>query len=657
MSGYKNFSPRGGKNRGTMRYRPKELQASDPQMTERQKNRFGCRIQRPDQLLAMVMNDDVRCDQFDLEDWEAIEQAAESRQFFEENIQLKAENAALKAEIEALKAENAALKSQQSNPPAPQSLKGTGYRDAVSISPATIQKMKIANFSRRVSLFFILLDAFNSKLDDYEAEIEGCGSILRKIFELVTSISGDIPENTLTIPDLDFKFYGSKSDFEAFAKKVSEWIGQNELNIPGTHFIIGKMYRFTAKKTMLNGQIVEYEKFTLEVIDSSTKEIFMIDIMNMDGSTVFPCDFSVNALAVSPKRGIHAKDPLHRKGKFNFLGVIRDIFSRTTTCMTKCPWKFEKQSLNFLVRQIKMIEAGYEMQGAPVLTTATCLVMCDDALCVSLTGCRCKDTKGVPIPVQISIYTTISISQQGKRCPNCRDVLKEFVCSAVESRQSMCEPKKLPSKAKFEWLVDRAEEMSKGYSFTGFEKYSEGSKDAMRVLADFSRRNEEAEEDAQMRAVSGSAAPVPAPQMRAAGGAAEPVLAPQMRAEAEDFDHHQIEREIVRDFLQDLFRLRLAEQAQARADAEQDRIDALIFGGEPVPAPQMRAAAEAQARAIQMRAAAQVPAPPMRAGGGAAAPVPAPPMRAGGGAAAPLRRRQYDSDSDGEYGYIRRYGS
>jgi hypothetical protein len=588
MSGYKNEPQRGGKNRGTMRYRPKELQASDPQMTERQKSQFGCRIQRPDQLLAMVMNDDVRCDQFDLEDWEAIEQAAESRRIFEENLKLKAENAALKAEIEALKAENAALKSQQSNPPAPQSLKGTGYRDAVSISPATIQKMKIANFSRRVSLFFILLDAFNRKLDDDEAEIEGCGSVLRKIFELVTSISGDISENTLTIPDLDFKFYGSKSDFEAFAKKVSEWIGENELNIPGTHFIIGKMYRFTAKKTMPNGQIVEYEKFTLEVIDSSTKEMFMIDIMNMDGSTVFPCDFSVNALAVSPKRGIHAKDPLHRKGKFNFLGVIRDIFSRTTTCMTKGPWKFEKQSLNFLVRQIKMIEAGYEMQGAPVLTTATCPVMCDDALCVSLTGCRCKNTKGDTMPVQISIYTAISISK-GKRCPNCRDILKEFVCSAVESRQSMREPKKLPSKAKFEWLVDRAEEMSQGYSFSGFDKMSEGSKDAMRVLSDFSRRNEEAEEDAQMRAVSGAAAPALAPQMRAAGGAAAPVRAPQMRA----------------------------------------------AGGAAAPAL----------------------APQMRAAGGAAAPVRAPQMRAAGGAAAPVRRRQYDSDSDGEYAYIRRYGS
>jgi hypothetical protein len=597
MSGYKNL-PR-EKNRGTMRYRPNGLRASDPQMSDRQKSDFGCRVQRPDQLLAMVMNDDVRCDQFDPEDWIEIEQAAESRRFFEENIQLNAENAALKAEIAALKAENAALKSQQSNPPAPQILEKSPYKDAVSISSATTQLRKIANFSRRVSLFFILLDAFNRKLDDDEAEIEGCGSVLRKIFELVTNISADISENTLTIPDLDFKFYGSKSDFEAFAKKVSEWVGENGLNIPGTHFIIGRMYRFTAKKMMSNGQIVEYEKFTLEVIDSSTKEIFMIDIMNMDGSTVFPCDFSVNSLAVSPKRGIYAKDPLHRKGKFNFLGVIRDIFSRTTTCMTKSSWKFEKPSLIFLVRQIKMLEAGYEMQGAPVLEISRCPVMCDDALCVSLTGCRCKNTKGDTMPVQMSICATIGIYEQ-KRCPNCRDVLKEFVCSAVELRQSMREPKELPSKAKFELLVERAEEMSQGYSFSGFEKMSEGSKDAMRILSDFSRKIEEAEKDSQMRAGGGAAAPVHAPPMRAGGAAAAPVPAPPMRA----------------------------------------------GGGAaaPVHAPQMRAGGGA---------AAPVHAPQMRA----AAPVHAPPMRAGGGAAAPLRRRQYDSDSDGEYGYIRRNGS
>jgi hypothetical protein len=132
----------------------------------------------------------------------------------------------------------------------------------------------------------------------------------------------------------------------------------------------------------------------------------------------------------------------------------------------------------------------------------------------------------------------------------------------------------------------------------------------MIVLSDFSRRNEEAEEDAQMRAVSGAAAPVPAPQMRAAGGAAEPVFA-HIIAEAQA-EAYAVER--------------------IRAAAEAQAIERRI-----------RAAAEAQARAIQMRAAAQVPAPPMRAGGGAAAP--------------PRRRRQYDSDSDGGYGYIRRYGS
>jgi hypothetical protein len=536
MSRFKNGPKRGGKNRGTVRYctRLDSLRASDQRMSLHEENDFWSEVQKPSQLLAMAQAGEIRYDQLDPEDWVRIEDALHNRRIFERSLEVEAENKALKAKIADLEAENAALKSlksQQSSPPAPQILEKTGYRDAVAISPATIQERMLANFSRRVRLFFILLDAFNSKLDDDEAEIEGCGSVLRKIFELVTNISENISENTLTIPDLDFKFYGSKSDFETFAKKVSEWIIENGLNIPGTHFIIGKMYRFTAKKTMPNGQIVEYEKFTLEVIDSSTKEIFMIDIMNMDGSTVFPCDFSVNSLAVSPKRGVYAKDPLHRKGKFNFLGVIRNIFSRTTTCMTKGPWKFEKQSLIFLMREIKMVEAGYQMQGAPILTPATCLVTCEDTICVSLTGCRCKNTKGVQIPVMMSIYAAIGIYDREKRCPNCRDILKEFVCSAVESIQSMCEPKKLTSKAEFELLVERAERMCQGYSFSGLAYLSEESKDSLRTLSDFSRKNREQENYDQMRAGGGAAAaPVPAPPMRAGGAAAAPVPAPPMRA-------------------------------------------------------------------------------------------------------------------------------
>ena len=160
MSGYKNLPPRGGKNRGTMRYRPKGFRASDPPMTDRQRSDFGCRVQRPDQLWAMVMNDDVRCDQLDVEDWIEIEQAAESRRFFEENIQLKTENAALKAENEALKAELAQLKQQQQKPsPVPSGIdQKTPYKDALTISQATIQLRKFGNFFRRVRLFFLFLD-------------------------------------------------------------------------------------------------------------------------------------------------------------------------------------------------------------------------------------------------------------------------------------------------------------------------------------------------------------------------------------------------------------------------------------------------------------------------------------------------------------------
>jgi hypothetical protein len=277
----------------------------------------------------------------------------------------------------------------------------------------------------------------------------------------------------------------------------------------------------------------------IDVIDSSTKEIFMIDIMNMDGSTVFPNDFSVNSLTVSPTRGIYAKDPLHRKGKFNFLGVIHNIASRKTTCMTKSSWKFDAFSLNFLVREIKL-HSGYEMQGAPILEISTCPITLDDnALCVSLTGCRCKKTTGEPIPYRISISAAISLYQSGKRCPNCRGNLNEFICSVVKSRQTMSDmPKKLMSQDDFEYYVSSTERISENYSFSGFKNISERSNEALSRLAEFSRplmSNEERESDIQMRAGGDSAQSAAlASSMRASGGSAQSAaLASSIRASGE----------------------------------------------------------------------------------------------------------------------------
>jgi hypothetical protein len=238
----------------------------------------------------------------------------------------------------------------------------------------------------------------------------------------------------------------------------------------------------------------------------------MIDIMNIDGSIVFPCDFTVNSLVVSQTRGIYSKDPLHRKGKFNFIDFILDIISKTTTCMTRSSWKFDESSLNFLTRGIKMHEAGYEMHDAPILTIATCPITCDNAICVSLTGCRCKNSKGVSIPLSISIYAAIGILRE-KRCPKCRDFLKEFVFSTVKPRQTMQEPNELPSKLEFDCLVKRAEAMSQEYLVSGLHLLSEESKEALKGLSDFSRKYDNQEErDVLMRVGGGAAAPVRRPQ-------------------------------------------------------------------------------------------------------------------------------------------------
>ena len=579
-----NKKPRSGRNCGTIRYRPKGLRASDQPMSEREEERYGLYAQAPIQKL-------VEESFMGWEDLRAIELARESRQHLKRCWKLEEEIVALKAETQCLRAELEMLRMQNSTQ-SPVIVQETKYRDATLITHETIEKRKMSDFFRRFRLFFILLGFLNQiikyrcKFDNDDVEVEGCGSVLRKIFELVTCISTNISEKILKIPDLDFKFYGSKEQFEKFANKVSEWICENRFNIPGTHFIVGEMRHFTAKKPMPNGSIAEYEKFMIKVIDSSTKETFMIDIMNIDGSIVFPCDFTVNSLVVSQTRGIYSKDPLHRKGKFNFIDFILDIISKTTTCMTRSSWKFDEFSLNFLTRGIKMHEAGYEIHGAPQLTLAICPVMCDDALCVSLTGCGCKNSKGVSIPLSISIYAAIGIFRE-KRCPKCRGVLKEFVCSTVKPRQSMQEPNELPSKLEYECLVKRTKTMSQEYSVSGLNLLSKESEEALTVLLDFSRKSEEQESDVSVRAGGGAAAPVRRPQ----------------------YDNDS-------------------------ASDEEDN-DFLIRAGGGVAAAQAHARARAP---LQMRAAAPIPAPlQMRAGGG--------------GAAAPVRRHLYDSDSDGEYNH------
>jgi len=647
MLGFKNGPQRGGKNRRTVRYCPPRLyghRASDERMSHQEEDSFWKEVQRPDQLLAMYKNGDLRYEQLDPEDWVRIEDAKHNRRIFEKSLEVDAENKALRAENEALKAELAQLKQKQENsspvPSGAVQIQKTEYKDAVGISQANIQLRKFGNFFRRVRLFFFLLDNFNQIIkhlckfedcEDGDVEIEGAGSVLRKIFEMVMSTSAaEISENTLTIPDLDYKFYGSKAEFDEFAAKVSLWIMTNKLNIPGTHFIIGVMRRFTARKPMSNHGIAEYEKFTIQVIDSATKEVFMVDITLFDGSTVFPCDFTVNSFAVSPTQGIFVKDPnpIHRNAKSDFLAVLRDVSSRTTSCMTRrSEWDYGVFSLNFLLRGFKIHHAGYQMLGSPILEVSECPIMSEESLCVKLIGCNCskqkdKDGNPIPLPVALSISSAIGIFDNNKHCPSCRGTLTKFFCVPEKSKQDlkdplgfsrflMSDPQQKVSKSELDSLMERVDGISNWYKYTATKNLSPQSEDGLKSLAQFSRRFRSSEERdeieralaSQMRFGSGDGAPVLASQMRAGGGDGAPVLASQMRA----------------------------------------------GGGAlaPVLASQMRAGGGDGAPVLASQ---------MRAGGGALAPVLASQMRAGGGALAPVHRHNYESDEDD---YIRRghYGS
>jgi hypothetical protein len=550
MFGNSKNLPRGGKrNGGTFRYRPKGLQASDPPISERELNSYGLYVQKPHQIIADQMNGGL--DYLDWEDLRAIDLARESRQHFEMSLKLEKENEDLKAENQRLRDELELLKHQQSNPPSSGRKSAFIDVDVITQIPATKRLRMMHDFFRKTRLFFILLDTFNQilkhrcNIDD--SEVEGGGSVLRKIFELVTSTGADIHENSLTIPDLDFKVHCSKEQFDEFANKVGEWAFENKLNFPNTHFIIGEMRKFTSKKPMPNGQMVEYDKFTIQIIDLSIKEKFMVDIMNLDGSIVLPCDWTPNSIVFSPTHGIYTKDPLKPHATSDFLGVIRDIMNRSARCMTtveKGIWKFDSyNSVLFLFRGIKMKNAGYTMYGGPIIEYDTCpIILEDDAACVRLTGCNCKSRDGKSIPYTISISACVDL-YDSKRCPNCRGIFKNFQCSDPFPKEKSRDPfslaiqtKEKPSESEVLALRESVSKMSENYSFSF--KFSDSLTNALQKLSLFSRRiyGDEVDQGFDHAIMQENAIVSPAPvsrsvsQMRSGGGAASPVPESQIRS-------------------------------------------------------------------------------------------------------------------------------
>jgi len=383
---------------------------------------------------------DIPEDEFDLLDWEtqrALTWFNEGQEYFQLYEKEMEKNKALEAENQRLREEIAMLNFLPFN--------------AITQSPATKKLRMIESFFRRTRLFFILLDLFNQiikhrcKIDD--GEVEGCGSVLRKIFELVTSTGTDIRESTLTIPDLDFKVYCSKKEFEHFSNKVGEWaFDEQKLHIPGTHFIIGEMRKFTSKKPTTNGGVgIVYNKFTMQIFDSSDsqKEVFMIDIMNIDGSNVFQCDFLPNSLVASPKQGIFSRDPLRPHAPFDFSRIIRDIMHRNASCMTikdEGLWKYDVESMLFLSRQLKMENAGYTMHGGPIMKIEKCPILYDVALGVSLFCSNCKRSTGESIGIFLSISASVDLFVR-KQCPMCREGnFNFFECSESFPKKKISDP-------------------------------------------------------------------------------------------------------------------------------------------------------------------------------------------------------------------------
>jgi hypothetical protein len=183
----------------------------------------------------------------------------------------------------------------------------------------------------------------------------------------------------------------------------------------------------------------------MQIFDSndSDNEVFMIDIMNIDGSNVFQCDFLPNSLVASPTQGIFSRDPLRPHAPSDFSRIIRDIMHRNASCMTikeEGLWKYDIESMIFLSRQLKMENAGYTMHGAPIMKIDKCPILYDVAMGVSLFCSNCKRSTGESVGIFISISASVDLFAR-KQCPMCREGhFKFFECSESFLKKKISDP-------------------------------------------------------------------------------------------------------------------------------------------------------------------------------------------------------------------------
>ena len=276
----------------------------------------------------------------------------------------------------------------------------------------------LTRFFRAYMTLLVLFNTICKEVFKNKVEVEGYGSSLMKMFEIITNY--EFCSKKSVFGDFDIKIKGKPKRFDEFFKVFKNYCVNSGGIIAGSHLVIINLKEpHVLRKRGVSGSC-EFRIFSFDIVDISKVPIqaVKVDIVFDDGTTVWCGDLCVKTLVIS-KSGISSVNPATKKINC-FFSYMWNLMNRQTKATWNDPHELTPYNIQMLLRVLKFQDTGYKLHKVPQIEMVFCSISQDNTKSVSLTGCKCSK----PVSIGISVFPDFT---KNNKCIFCKGPLTQFV--------------------------------------------------------------------------------------------------------------------------------------------------------------------------------------------------------------------------------------
>ena len=276
----------------------------------------------------------------------------------------------------------------------------------------------LTRFFRAYMTLLILFNTICNEVFKNKVKVEGYGSSLMKMFEIITNYEFCSKESVFG--DFDIKIKGKPKRFDDFFKFFKNYCVNSGSIIPGSHLVILNLREPSVLRKRSASGSTEFCIFSFDIADISKSPIqaVKVDVVFDNGTTVWCGDLCSKTLVVS-NSGISSVNSSTKETNC-FFSYMWNLMTRQTKATWRNPHELTPLNIQMLLRVLKFKNTCYKLHKVPQIEKDFCPISQDVTESVNLTGCKCSK----PVPIGISVFPEFT---KNNKCPFCKDPLKRFV--------------------------------------------------------------------------------------------------------------------------------------------------------------------------------------------------------------------------------------